>query len=283
MLDAVAVLDEAGIEHRILKGSAVALLDYADPSDRIFNDVDLMVRGADFDAAVAAFTATGLDRRFPEPRPGFDRRFSKGTSFLTPSGVEIDLHRTFVMGPFGLTVMLDDLWSAEAPFVVGATTLAALDDECRFLNACYHAALGNVVPRLVPQRDVAQFVLGDRIDPQRVRQLARRWKAEAVVAAAITLTWETFAIADVVALSAWAHRHEPTDRERSDIATYRDDASGYAEKSLAALRAVPGLRGKAAFLRALAFPQPSYLEGRDRGIARLRRTARAAANRRALP
>ena len=260
-IEAVQVLEAAGVRPRVLKGPAVAHLDYPDSGQRLFSDVDLIVRGAQFDAAVAALVATGSLRRHPQPRAGFDRRFSKGTSFTTPQGVEIDLHRTFAMGPFGLRMSLDDLWGPGRPFRVGETVLDALDDDLRFLHACFHTALGNVVPRLAPQRDVAQMLLLGQVDQDRVRELTVRWQAEAVVARALSVTWTSFRLPSVP-LADWAREYQPSGRERRDLAVYSDPDGGYAGKSLAAVRALPTLRERAAFVWALAVPERTYVEGR---------------------
>lgn len=276
LLDAIDALRQVGVDVRVIKGSAVAHLDYPDPALRAFVDVDLLVRGSQFDLAVAALLRAGHTRRFPQPRPGFDARFSKGASFKTPRGAEIDLHRTFVMGPFGLDVVLDDLWK-DSPeiFTVADVELPALSRECRLMHACYHAALGDVVARLVPQRDVAQLLLSGRLDRDRVRFLLERWRAQPVVALAVRTTWATLALADIVALSAWAHRYIPSPKAAQELALYHDPQARYAEKSLAAVRAIPSWRDRVAFVRALAFPDADYLQGRPRGVARLRRAALA--------
>lgn len=269
-------LRAAGVEARVLKGSAVAHLDYPRPHERLFGDVDLLVRAEEFDVAVAALCAAGYRRRFPQPRPGFDRRFSKGTSFLTPGGFELDLHRTFVMGPYGLLVDLDDVWSDADSFSLGGQQIQALAAEARFLHACFHAALGDIVPRLVPQRDVVQMLLSDRLDMTTVRSLMHRWNAEAVVARAVSLSWETLAVADEVALSAWAKRFTPSEREARYLSVYTDPRGSYAAKELVALGAIPRWRDRASFLHALLLPNPGYVQGRHAGrIERLRQACRS--------
>jgi hypothetical protein len=267
-------LASAGVEFRVLKGSACASLDYADPSLRSFGDVDLLVAPDSFDSAVKALVAAGYRRRFAEPRPGFDRRFSKGASFVTDDEFEIDLHRTFVMGPFGLQIDLDDLWRTSTPFEIGGRKLQALGNEERFMHACFHAALGQSEPRLVPMRDVAEMLLFGSLDMAKVHDLMARWKAEPVVARAVRLTWKHLKLADYVALSVWAARYQPDERARRALAVYTSRHSSYAAKSLQALRAIPRLRDKAAFVRALTFPQRSYIDDHKMGfLSRWRRAA----------
>jgi len=266
LLDTVDLLTGEGIAIRVLKGSSVAHLDYPALELRAFGDVDLLVRSEQFDDAVGALARAGHCRRFPQPRPGFDRRFSKGTSFVTADGTEIDLHRTFAMGPFGLTIKLDDLWARASTFRVGGVELCALGREERFLNTCFHASLGDNPPRLLALRDLAQVLLGNRLDLHLVRALAASWQADAVLARAVHLTWQTFRF-DVAVnpLATWAAAYRPDRHERRALAAYTDPGGGYPARSAAALRAVPGVRGKAAYVRALAFPAREYLDPRHRG------------------
>lgn len=279
--EALLVLDAlsaAGVEAKVLKGSATAHLDYPDPAQRLFADVDLLVRAGDIDEAVKVLTGLGQRRHSVQPRAGFDRRFGKGATFTAPTGHEFDLHRTFVMGPYGLRLRLDDLWEQPAHFTLAGRQVGALDIECRFLHSCYHAALGDRPPRLVPQRDIAQILLSDRLDLRRVDRLMRSWQAEPVVARAVTVTWESLRISDITALSTWAKRYVPRPRAEKDLAVYiDDDGSSYAAKSVAALAALPGARQRAAFLFALALPRRGF--GTTSGKDRWRRALQAAAHR----
>ena len=280
LLHTVALLTDAGIDYRVLKGAAYAHTLYPDPGLRLYGDVDVLVPSALWDDAVAVLAAHGYRRRWPQPRPGFDRRFGKGGMFIDPEGYELDLHRTFVLGPFGLSVDLDQLFATSTVFELGDEKLLALGPEERFLHTCYHVALGSVTPRLVPLRDLAQDLLGDLLDTDRVLELARRWSAEAVVARAVALAWDRLGLADVVPLSVWARRYEPDGFQRRALATYHGDDHSYSAKTLAALRTLPTMRERAAFLYALALPQRSYLAAHGTGYARWwRRGGRAVVRR----
>ena len=262
LLHVVATLNDAGIESRVLKGSATAHLDYPDPALRTFVDLDILVRSEDIEQATRLMVERGYNRQVAEIRPGFDRRFGKGCTLTSPSGHELDLHRTFVTGPFGLTLRLDDLWSNATPWMLAdGHQLLALGREQRLLHACYHAVLGDREPRLVPQRDIAAIALADDLDEVRVRELAYAWRAEYVVAKAISLTWDTLALADETALTAWARRYQPDARAEHAFATYRAQHSNYAARSWASVRALPNMRARAAFLFSLAFPKGGVIGG----------------------
>lgn len=124
LIAVVELLARSAVETRVLKGAAVAHLDYPDPALRSFVDLDILVRAEDFDRAVQVLVGAGFVRRLEQPRPGFDRRFDKGTTLVAPVGYELDLHRTFVLGPWGLRVDLDDLWDGGQEVVVGGPPAA---------------------------------------------------------------------------------------------------------------------------------------------------------------
>jgi hypothetical protein len=264
LLETVTRLEQHGIPVRVLKGTAVGHLDYPDPSMRAFGDIDLMVPGSSFDDAVDVLVEQGHRRAYPQPRPGFDRRFSKGASFHTSDGLEVDLHRSFTMGPYGVRLDLDRVWERCDRFPLDGAELCALGPEERLLHACYHAILGEPSPRLAPLRDIAQMALTRPLDLPRLHALIRASHGEPVVAKAIRAAWSELHIADVTALSAWAQTYRTDPRAAADLATY-GAGSSYATKSIAALRSLPTLRDRAAFLYALLVPTSSYVANRHPG------------------
>lgn len=274
LVEVADAFEQADIDYRVLKGAAVAHTVYADPALRQFGDVDVLVPSHRFDDAAGVLERLGCRRPAPPLRAGFDRRFGKGVTFVAQDGLEVDLHRTLSAGFFGLSIDLEDLFVTTDRYEVGGRRLPALGREEAFLNACYHAAASHM-SRLVPLRDVAEFVLGTDLDRQRVLERARHWRGEAVVARAVRRTWEVFALADVVPLSVWAERYDADRWERRALGTYRGPGRSEAARALTALPAIPGVAAKAAFLRDLLVPQRSYLDwvgqGRLRWLWRGRR------------
>jgi hypothetical protein len=257
-------LDSVGLDFRVLKGPSVAHVDYPEPSLRSFGDLDLLVRGTDFARAVEVLEANGGRRGLPELRRGFDHRFGKGATIAMPGDLEIDLHRTFVAGPLGMTLDHDSLFATATPFVLAGRRLEGLGTEERFLHACVHAGLGRPA-RLNSLRDIAEMALGGRLDVDRVYLLAGAWRAGAVVARAVNLAWSQLDLADSVALSAWAERYRPDASEARMIGAYVGGDRSYTRQALATLRVIPRLRDKAAYARSLLFPARRYLEARARG------------------
>jgi len=261
VLDATLVLDRHLIPSRVLKGVALAHTAYDDPNDRVFGDVDLLVPGAQLTRA-ARILADALDgaRAQPELRRGFDDRFGK-EAMLKVRGLELDLHRTFVEGAYGLTVHLDDLFAPPYRFPLGVHELEALPMPQRLLHACYAAAFGDWPPRLISLRDLAQIVHREHPNLTDVLLMAREWQCEPIVARAVTLAWERLALERRPPLVEWAHRFEPTKQQRRMLAWHEGPARAFTSQA-AALLVLPTWDERLAYLRAVAIPDPSYLKAR---------------------
>ena len=129
-----AELRRRGVDFRLLKGVALAHGVYADPASRALVDGDLVVEPGSIGAAVCAVGALGGRRFVPELRPGFDARFGKDIPMIV-DGVAIDLHRTLISGPYGVTLPVDRLFRACRPVVIGGCQLPALDVVDAYLHA----------------------------------------------------------------------------------------------------------------------------------------------------
>lgn len=256
------LLQSEEIPLRVLKGTAVAHLDYSDVSLRAFGDADVLLRAADIDRGLAVLSAAGYRRVAPAARSGFDRRFGKGTFLVADDGYEIDVHRTFAMGPYGYTVRPEDLWAAPEEFRIGDRTLLALGPDTRFLHACFHAVVGNPFDRVLPYRDVAEMLLFGEIPVDNVLETASRWRASGVVARACATTWEVLSIDVEPAVVAWARAYVPDEDDRRMMAVYAAHTS-YATKSLGSLR-VMSWPDRLAFVRLLAGSDRTFSRGRSR-------------------
>jgi Uncharacterised nucleotidyltransferase len=261
LLRATVALDRVGISSRVLKGVALAHTAYDDPSERVFGDVDLLVP-ADQLTRSSEVLATALEgvRVQPELRPGFDDRFGKEV-MLKVGAVELDLHRTFVEGAYGLTVKLDDLFAPPYRFPLGITELESLPMPQRFLHASYAAAFGDWPPRLMSLRDLAQLVHRERPNLVDVLLMAREWQCEPIVARAVKLTWDELALTSEPAIVEWANRFEPTPHQRRMLSWHEGTARAFTRQA-AALLVLRGTRTRLAYLRAIMFPQRSYLVAR---------------------
>ncbi len=228
LVDATTALDAAGLEHRVLKGVALAHLAYPDPAWRVFGDVDLLVPGASLTAAVRVLEpALGLSRVEAELRPGFDDRFGKEALLQAPGGPELDLHRTFAQGALGLTVELEDLFVPGQPFTLGGHRLQALPPSQQLIHAAYAAVMGDWPPRLAAVRDVAQILL--TLDPpfDEVLRFARRWRAEGVLARGVMMAWDVLAPSATPPLVTWASSYRLPRLDRLLLAAQTGAGRGY--------------------------------------------------------
>jgi putative nucleotidyltransferase-like protein len=259
-----AALEDAGVEMVLLKGSALAHTVYPDPSWRPFADLDFLVRGQDFQRACEVLADRGFNRALPEPRARFDVRFGKAAELTGPGGLMVDLHRTLVVGPFGLWIDLDELFAGTAPFSLGGRILRRLDDTSLFLHACVHASLGWWPPRLMPVRDVAQVVSYANVDWDLVVERTRRWRLAAVVRHAFETAAQTLGTSSPIeAKSVLAM--EPRRKERRALDAYITNRRGRGATATSTLRAIPGLGAKVAYMRALLFPNRDFLVVRQPG------------------
>jgi hypothetical protein len=193
--EVTGLLDAHGIRTLVLKGLAVAHLDHDDPSHRATTDVDLLVGCEHMDDAVAVLTSAGYRRDLPERRRGHDSRFAKDVTFHGPAGVEIDLHRTLVAGPFGMAIDLAELRSGTESFTApGLGRQVALDAGSRLLHACYTVVVGDRSPRLATVRDIALLVhkVGDELPA--VVERASRWRAGGILADGISTAMTTLGL-----------------------------------------------------------------------------------------
>jgi hypothetical protein len=255
-------LGEDGIEAIVLKGSAFAHAFYPDPAWRAFGDLDLMVRGEDLARTGAVLERLGFARTLPEPREGFDRRFGTGAIYRIAGGIEVDLHRTLVTGPFGLWIRPEELFDATETFDLGGRSLRRLDATTAFLHACVHAALGALPPLLMPLRDLVQIAHTGHPDWDSVTTLARRWRLGPVMGHALKAAFDVLGATAAPEVQPLMDNGWPR-RERRALLAYTTERQRRGARALATVRAIPGIRGKVAYVRALGVPDREFLAARQ--------------------
>jgi len=254
-----------GVEHRVIKGSAVAHLDEVDPAMRSFADLDLLVAADDLDRAVRTLERKGAARPWPERRPGFDRRFAKSVTLTYPDGIEIDLHRTLCDGVHGARIPLDELFGTSDRFDIGGDQVPALTAPHRMLHAAYHAVLGSPMPRLLSLRDLAHYMSRPDLSTDVVVPIARAWRGESVLAAAIDVTTATLDV-DAPDWATWRATAITNHHEQELIERQRREGSSFGRGKFAVLGELPDIRTKAAYATAVVWPTSTHL--RARGLRR---------------
>jgi hypothetical protein len=257
----------AGIEYAVLKGPAMAHVAYPDASLRSFGDLDLLVRGRSFGDACAILRSLGFRRRLAEPRPGFDERFGKAAAHKHPAdSMEIDLHRTLVLGPFGLWLDPGAMLDRATSFELAGCEIARPDDTDMLIGVAMHAVLG-WPRRLVPLRDVVQASRALEVDWPALVQRAAESRLTAVLLRAFELSTSTLGIEPVVEAASLSAT-SITRNERRALDAYAETRHRRGGTALSTMRAIPALRAKAAYARALAFPQREFMRDRYRAGGR---------------
>ena len=262
LVDLAAELEAEGIEFVVLKGSASAHLVHDDPAVRMFGDNDLLFRTEEFERALQVLSDLGYRRRRAPATSAFDRRFGKGATLTGTTGDELDAHRNLMFGTFGFAIDLEELFASSVTFELGGRKLAALGPETRLLHACYHAALGDPVPRFSSVRDIAQMLATGTHDADRVLDLGRRWRSEAVLARGIGLCRSHLGVEVEGTVVEAVSDYEPTAREQRAIDSYVGDKRSFANKVVASLPYLNGVRDRAAFLRAAVLPSQEFVASR---------------------
>jgi hypothetical protein len=273
-------LDDLGVPHRVLKGPVLAHVVYARPDLRPFRDIDVLVPGADIGRVVASLEGEGGTRRFRPCRPGFDQRFAKGINVRSPEGIDVDLHRTLALGPYGLALDPAELFTSSTPFAVGERRLLGLGTDELLLHAGYHAALGDWPPRLIPHRDVAELILRAgghaHADADRTVALAARWKGRAPLSRAIRRAATWFELDRDLPMVRWALGFTPSTWDVRAQSLYRSGNSS--ALAAAAIVSVTGMRNRWDYARMLLVPDRAYLADHEGGYrSRWRHAARLVA------
>lgn len=258
---------QAGVDFVLLKGSALARSVYPDPSWRPFGDLDLLVRTRDWREACSVLEKLGLHRNLPEPRPGFDERFGKASVHGGNGSVEVDLHRTLVLGPFGLWLDPDQLFRWVVPLSLGGQTVRRFDDTAQLLHACMHASLGFRPPLLLPLRDVAQIACFGTVDWGALYESAARWRLGPVIRHAFHTASDSLAVTLPLeakrCMQVKVHR-----KERRALDAYITSRRGHGGTAISTLKAIRGTRAKVAYLRAMLTPGREFLVSRTEGNPR---------------
>lgn len=246
LLDAVSVLRSAGIDHRVVKGAALAH-QRGLPEQRQFGDNDVLVRPGDLGRAAAALEREGAMRVHEPVSPRWEQRFAKSIT-LRWRGTELDLHRTLAPGPYGLTIDGDALFASSDSFELAGVEVPTVCVEHHLIHAAVHVALGDVVARLGNVRDIALLLSASGLDADRVVAAAVEWRVEAPVAAGV-LAADALG-AETTGVVEWARRFRPSRTDRALMRSYAQRERRFRRQAVASLR-VLGWGDRIAYVRSL--------------------------------
>jgi hypothetical protein len=133
-------LDAAGSRWRVIKGVAAARQLHRTPEVRSTGDVDVLVHPADYPQALEAIRTGGdVAQDYPAHGPASARQ-AGGHTFVTASGIELDVHRA-VRGPLArFAIPTDILFSEAASIEVQGKQLQIPPVPVVVLHAMLHLA-----------------------------------------------------------------------------------------------------------------------------------------------
>jgi putative nucleotidyltransferase-like protein len=176
--EATAALQQAGVATLTLKGMALANMVYAERGLRPMADVDLLVRPADRDVAVA--TLRGLEYETPghaADELGASRSFAE----LVREGSRIDLHwhaARYLRFERIVEVDHEGLWARARPLVTAEGQSLMLSPEDLLLHLVLHLTLGSDFARVLWYADIDAVVrrYATDLDWRRLEREAERWR-----------------------------------------------------------------------------------------------------------
>ncbi|HKZ14561.1 MAG TPA: nucleotidyltransferase family protein, partial [Solirubrobacterales bacterium] len=186
--EVITALHAAGVPSLLMKGPAISTWIYVG-EPRHYADTDLLLRGADWERAVAvlerlgfADDLTSLDR----PRSG---SLDSHPYVREADGAAVDLHTTL----FGIDAAPAEVWAAFAaervPLEVGGARVAAPSYRARALHIAMHAVQHGGDAHRKPMRDL-ELALERLPEPvwAEALELARTLRAEPAFVAGLRLT-----------------------------------------------------------------------------------------------
>jgi hypothetical protein len=150
------ILNGKGIELLLLKGPHLGSTVYDHPGQRLYADLDILVRPKDFKAAANALEENGFK---PLSFSYFCRKVQedfKHWEYGSPYGWTIELHR-WLSGHDRFDIDVDVLFDRAEPFLFGETPALGLGHEDLLLHLCLH--MGTSYFKLIERKHVLDIAL----------------------------------------------------------------------------------------------------------------------------
>jgi hypothetical protein len=250
LTDITRAFREQGIQFLLLKGLVFARWLYADPYERRFMDLDLLIRPEDFAAARSALAELGCSApRTGRPAAEHHEIWTFVTRGSTVPDVQLELHHTLWGVPAPPTLVWERLSeNAEVIDVRGASVAVPSSAGCALIVGLHAAQHG--MRSHVPIDDLRRALT--RVDQEVWREaatLANQLGAGGQFGIGLRLDRAGCVIADQLRLTTASSR-----RVRLHASTPPDVAVG-----LERLLTTPGVKARLKLLAAEVFPPPAFM------------------------
>jgi len=168
----------SGIETLVIKGPALSVRCYGDPSARQYGDLDLIVRGSDIRRSTELMIALGYAPRVPIEAIQTGKTPGEYAFQLPEANLRIEFHTEHTFRYYPRPPRLDELFSRKTPVRLDAHSVPALAPEDELILICIHGSK-HFWERLMWIADVAALAAcTPHMDWQRVKASARQVGAE---------------------------------------------------------------------------------------------------------
>jgi len=145
-----------GIDVLLLKGPHVGSTVYNSPLDRLYGDLDILVKPGEFDCAAALLLNHGFEPfAFDAYTPEIQQDF-KHWEFRSPMGILVELHR-WLSGHDRYPLDIDGFFNRAEKFRFGETDALGLGTEDLLLHLCLH--MGGSFFHVIERKHVLDIAL----------------------------------------------------------------------------------------------------------------------------
>ena len=230
-IELVSRLESSGIKSILMKGPAIGVVAYGDPSLRSFDDVDLLVRKQDLVRARDLLISFGYEKQYVDADESFLIDQHHALEFSN-SRLKVELHSALVERHLRLSVPEPDLWAVESRVSCAGGSVRVLAPHYFFVFLCSHGAKHEWErPRWV--RDIAQLLT--KVDPDaagRIIDTADGLHARRILALGLRLAASMFG-ADISAFPASRMVPDGETRELVELVLARARLIDYAPSTVA--------------------------------------------------
>ena len=137
-----AILEGQNVGFIVLKGPHLSNTIYSNPIDRVYCDLDLLVRPKDFPFVIESLLSNGYRGPLEDPnRLATERAFYCWT-MVSPEGVSVEIHRA-IAGYGRFPVDIDGLIERAELFEIDKIKVHGLGPEDLLLHLCVHMLKGH--------------------------------------------------------------------------------------------------------------------------------------------
>ena len=178
-----------GIDFLVFKGQVLTTLVSGDEWERPTSDLDVLVRPADLERAVAVLERSGavhLDRNWEMMHDVVIGELH----LVLPAGTSLDLHWHLLVRESGRASITPDhpsLFEQARHVDLDGAAVATFGKAHTLVYSCFHAVISGG-HRLVWLTDIEQLIIRDRPDHDEVVACAAAWKCELMVGAMLMRT-----------------------------------------------------------------------------------------------